>query len=293
MLAVSDFNGGLAVITGAGSGIGRALALALAARGCHLALLDIAKDRAEATAAAVREHGVLVTAHGCDVTDESELVAARTRIEAEHHIDDRTVLVFNNAGIGTNSSFATGDRGAWERTFEVCWNGVYLGSRVLLPLLLRSRRGHLVNVSSINGLWASLGPDRNHSAYSTAKFAVRGFTEGLITEFRRHAPHVRPAVVMPGHIQTDILTNSTQVLGTDVGEKLDALAQYFKATAPTTADEAAAVILDELAAGRWRILVGADAHILDEQLRQSPDTAYEPDFVERLHGLGAMTGLIP
>jgi NAD(P)-dependent dehydrogenase (short-subunit alcohol dehydrogenase family) len=195
--------------------------------------------------------------------------------------------------------------------FGVCWGGVYLGTRTFLPMLLRSAAGHVVNTSSVNGFWACLG-GRAHTAYSAAKFAVKGFTEALIVDFREHAPHLRASVVMPGHVGTSIVFNSMQYVGRDpknlrddqVAEARDrlaaagidvadvsdedvrqlvlAMAESFRDAAPTTAAEAATIILDGVRAGEWRILVGADAHVIDELVRQSPGDAYEPSFFERL-----------
>jgi len=119
-------------------------------------------------------------------------------------------LLFNNAGIGGGGSFVTDDRSEWERTFGIDWGGVYYCTRAFLPMLLRADEGHVVNTSSLNGLWASIGPTIPHTAYSAAKFAIRGFTEALITDFRVNAPHLRGSVVMPGHIGTSIVINSRQ-----------------------------------------------------------------------------------
>jgi NAD(P)-dependent dehydrogenase (short-subunit alcohol dehydrogenase family) len=109
-------------------------------------------------------------------------------------------MLFNNAGIGGGGSFLVDDRAEWERTFGVCWFGVYYCSRAFMPLLVASDEGYIVNTSSVNGFWASLGPNIAHTAYSAAKFAVKGFSEALINDLRVNAPHVKVAVVMPGHI---------------------------------------------------------------------------------------------
>ena len=90
----------------------------------------------------------------------------------------------------------------------MCWGGVYYGTRAFLDLLVAADEGHIVNTSSVNGFWASIGPDRPHTAYSAAKFAVKGFTEALLTDLRVNAPHVKASVVMPGHIGTSIVQNS-------------------------------------------------------------------------------------
>ena len=151
-----------------------------------------------------------VTAHGCDVSNEADVRRFRDEVVAQHDTDHINLL-FNNAGIGGGGSFVTGDRAEWERMFGVCWGGVYNCSRAFVPLLVASDDGYLVNTSSVNGFWACLGPDVAHTAYSTAKFAVKGFSEALLTDFRLNAPHVKVAVVMPGHIGTDIVHNSRRV----------------------------------------------------------------------------------
>ncbi len=149
-------------------------------------------------------------------------------------------------------------REEWERTFNICWGGVYNCTRAFLPMLQKAEEGHIVNTSSVNGFWASIGPKIPHTAYSAAKFAVKGFTEALIADLRINAPHIKCSVVMPGHIGTSIPLE----------------------VAPTSAAEAAKIILDGVKAGRWRILVGEDAHEIDRRVRQSPEHAYDIDFFE-------------
>ena len=151
--------------------------------------------------------GTVVTTHVCDVSDEASQLAFRDAVVAQHQTD-HVNLLFNNAGIGGGGSVITDPREVWERTFNVCWGGVYLGVRTFLPLVIASDEGHIVNTSSVNGFWASIGPDRPHTAYSAAKFAVKGFSEALITDLRVNAPHVKVSVVMPGHIGTSIVENS-------------------------------------------------------------------------------------
>ena len=252
-----------------------------------------------------------------DVSDESAMHAFRDHVTAEHDTD-HVNLVFNNAGIGGGASFIEGDRAEWERTFDVCRKGVYNGCRAFVPLLVASDAGHLVNVSSVNGFWASLGPDRAHTAYSAAKFAVKGFTEALVNDFRLNAPHVGVSVVMPGHIGTSIVLNSAEILGhrpedmtaDDLAETrtmmerrgLDAsgftddqirglittMGEMFRDNAPTSAEQAAGIILDGVREGRWRILVGEDAKILDQLVREAPEDAYEASFSDRQRAAGGV-----
>ncbi|WP_134325055.1 SDR family NAD(P)-dependent oxidoreductase [Cumulibacter soli] len=301
-------NGRIAVVTGAGSGMGRELVRQLAAQGCHVAACDIAERGLTETRELCAEYDVRVTTHLVDVADESQLqnFAAEVR---EQHDTDHIHLLFNNAGIGGGGSIITDSRESWERTFSIDWGGVYLGVRTFLPMLIAADEARIVNTSSVNGFWASLGPTTPHTAYGAAKFAVKGFTEALITDLRVNAPHVSAAVVMPGHIGTAIVSNSRKVAtGVDsdqlspseiadvrgrmsvLGEDIESLsddeiqalvadrARHFEEKAPTTAAEAAGIILDGVRRDKWRILVGEDAVGLDEHVRRDPENAYTPEF---------------
>jgi len=282
---MQNFNDKIAVITGGGDGMGRSLAVQLANEGCHVALCDLGTEATAATKEACEATGtgVLVTTHVCDVSDEAALEGFRDEI-IDQHATDHVHLLFNNAGIGGGGSIVTDERAAWERTFNVCWGGVYLGTRVFLPLLMAADDAHLVNTSSVNGFWASLGPDTSHTSYSAAKFAVKGFSEALVTDLRLTAPHVKVSVVMPGHIGTGIALNSATAHGIEPDAEMIERGTMFRNTAPMTADEAATVILDGVRAENWRILVGMDAHALDMAVRDAPEEAYQPDFIARLAG---------
>lgn len=313
---MKDFAGKIAVVTGGGTGMGRELARQLIAEGCSVAMCDVS-DRNMAETIALCEadgvpQGARITAHLADVSQEDQLVRFRDEL-AKAHDTDRLHLLFNNAGIGGGGSMVNDSREEWERTFNVCWGGVYLGVRTFLPMLLAADEAHIVNTSSVNGFWASLGPGVSHTAYAAAKFAVKGFTEALVTDLRLNAPHVKCSVVMPGHIGTAIVANSRKVLtgrdedglapeelerarariarmGVDASQIPDAAiqamvaeqARRFLEDAPTTAEQAAKIILDGVRADRWRILVGDDAHKMDEMVRAAPEEAYEQSFYDRL-----------
>jgi NAD(P)-dependent dehydrogenase (short-subunit alcohol dehydrogenase family) len=289
---VQDFTDKLAVVTGGGSGIGRALVRRLAEEGCSVAACDIRQsglDETRRLAEAGAAQGVKVTTFVADVTDEAQLGAFRDDTAAQHELD-HIHLLFNNAGIGGGGSFATGSRKEWERTFEVCWGGVYKTARVFLPSLIRAPEGHLVNVSSVNGFWASLGPGTAHTAYSAAKFAVKGFTEALIGDLRLNAPHVGVSVVMPGHIGTSIVANTVEELAPGLeGEARQEVMRRDQAFRDNglPPERAAEIILEGVRAGRWRILVGPDALALDEAVRAAPESAYEPEFNNHLASLRA------
>jgi len=320
-MTVDSFTGKLAVVTGGGSGMGRELVRQLAAQGCSVAACDLNGDAVAAPAATARAAappGIRVTGHECDVSDEAQVLRFRDEL-LEEHGSDHVDLVFSNAGVGGGESFVTSRRDVWERTFAIDWWGVYYCARTFLPLLIASGDGVLVNTSSVNGFWASLGPGMTNSAYSTAKFAVRGFSEGLIEDLRTHAPGVRVAVVMPGHVGTDIVANSIRARGLPELEELtDAQLEEliprevqarligagllpegaaaeelrrmlvranadFRDKAPVSAAQAATIILDGVRSGAWRILVGEDAKKIDAAVRAKPEAAY--DYAELFSAL--------
>lgn len=318
---MKDFSGKVAVVTGGGSGMGRDLALQLSKEGCHVAMCDISSEEMTETKSlceADAPANTKITTHLCDVSEESQVNQFRDEVEENH--GPVINLLFNNAGIGGGGSFLIDDRQDWEKTFGVCWYGVYYGCRAFVPMLVASTEGHIINTSSVNGFWASLGPSVPHTAYSAAKFAVKGFSEALINDLRINAPHVAVSVVMPGHIGTSIAINSGKILGKsapldmdeqevrDLRERLmnnggpmsellmnmsdDQIRQamhdraiQFRDNAPLSAAQAAAIILDGVRANKWRILVGDDAHLLDERVRANPEMAYEPDFEGLIVGL--------
>jgi NAD(P)-dependent dehydrogenase (short-subunit alcohol dehydrogenase family) len=304
---MTSFRGRLAVVTGAGSGMGRELVAALAAEGCSVAACDLDRDSVVETNARVRAgaaDGVRLSAHLCDVADEASVTGFRDEVVGEHetdHID----LLFNNAGIAGGDSFVAGDRVAWERTFGVCWQGVYNCCRAFVPLLVAGDSGYIVNTSCVNGFWATHGSGAPSTAYSAAKFAVKGFSEALIEDLRVHAPHVKVAVVMPGAVSTGIGVNSTRILGggrtgggledlrarmigmglpaesasdDDLPRFVEALGEVAReCECSTSAVDAARIILDGVRSGRWRILVGADAIQIDRAIRADPERAYDPE----------------
>ena len=275
---MDGFAGKLAVVTGGGSGMGRELVRQLAAQGCSVAACDwnaSAVADTVALAQAGAPDGVRVSGHACDVSDEAQVQQFRDELLREHaadHVD----LVFSNAGIGGGASFITSSREEWERTFAVDWWGTYYCARTFLPLLIASGDGVLVNTSSVNGFWASLGPRMPNSAYATAKFAVKGFTEALIEDLRTNAPQVRVVLVMPGHVGTDILANTRRAHGTPEPENMTAarIETAFREKGLTAA-AAATIILDGVRSGAWRILVGEDAKALDAAVRAKPEAAYD------------------
>ena len=309
---MKDFSGKTAIVTGGGTGMGRELVRQLVAEGCNVALCDVSASAMAETVALCQAtglpQGLRLTTHIADVSDEAQVLRFRDAMATQHGVD-HIHLLFNNAGIGGGGSMIADSRAAWERTFNICWGGVYLNTRAFLPMMLKAPEGHIINTSSINGFWGSIGPHTPHTAYAAAKFAVKGFTEALIADLRVNAPHIKCSVVMPGHIGTSIAANSRRIhLGTDsdamsapeiaaVRARLKAQgmnatamtdeaiaafvaerARRFQEDAPMTAAAAATVILDAVKAGQWRILVGDDAHKIDARVRATPEAAYDIDF---------------
>jgi NAD(P)-dependent dehydrogenase (short-subunit alcohol dehydrogenase family) len=320
-MGMDSFTGKLAVVTGGGSGMGRELTRQLAAQGCSVAACDLNPDTMAETVGLVRAEapsGVQVTGHTCDVAYEAQVLRFRDELLAEH-ATDHVDLVFSNAGAGGGESFVESDREVWERIFAIDWWGVYYCARAFLPLLIASGDGVLVNTSSVNGFWAALGPGMPTNAYATAKFAVRGFTEALIEDLRSNAPGVRVALVLPGHVGTNIVRNSFLARGLPAPEHMsdaqveglipsaarevmaragllseqptaEDLRQFlarmnddFRDKAPVSAAQAATIILDGVRAGTWRILVGEDAKMIDGRVRAKPEAAY--DYAELFAGL--------
>lgn len=322
---MKEFRDKIAVVTGGGTGMGRELVKQLAAEGCHVALCDVSAEHMAATEAEATRGapaGCRVTTHLCDVSDESAVLAFRDAVRTAH-ATDHVHLLFNNAGIAGGGSLFTDDRAEWERTFAVDWYGVYYCTRAFLPLLVASAEARIVNTSSVNGFWASLGPGTPHTAYSAAKFAVKGFTEALIGDLRANAPHVKVSLVMPGHVGTSIVMNTAAVLGKPSPKEMTAadlvpvreriaklgipagglsddqlrailqqMGESFRDLAPLSAAGAATIILDGVRNDVWRILVGEDALELDRMVRANPEGAYERAFIDAFRAKGFF-GAIP
>jgi len=309
---MNSFKGSLAVVTGGGSGIGRALVQQLVDAGCHVALCDLSEANMAETVRLCQpaiDKGVKVTAHHCDVSSEAELKSFQQQVARQHnsaHIN----LLFNNAGIAGGQSFVRDDREHWDKVFAICWGGVYFGCRVFMPMLLASDQAHIINVSSVNGMWACLDSNIENSAYSAAKFAVKGFSEGLVVDLRKNAPHINVSVVMPGHVGTSIALNTNKMwlgeaadmnpqklatmrdrwieIDPNAAQLTDEMvrdlalqgAEDFRDNAPTSADQAAQIILTGVREKNWRILVGKDAVLLDQAIRNNPENAYEKGFFQ-------------
>lgn len=248
---MTRIDGRVAVVTGAGSGIGRALGLELARRGCRLALSDVVAERVRATAEQCRRLGADVLETRVDVAD-ADAVAAHA-VEVVDRFG--TVhLVFNNAGVAHTAHAHQQSLEDIRRVIDVNLWGVIHGSQAFLPHLIAGRDGHLVNVSSLFGLIAV----PSQSAYNASKFGVRGYTESLAAELHALRAPVRVSCVHPGGVDTRIVVDAT--VGPD--QDHEALVEEFSRVSRTTPLTAARTILRGVERNQFRILVGPDAHAL-------------------------------
>jgi NADP-dependent 3-hydroxy acid dehydrogenase YdfG len=269
-------NGRTAVITGAGSGIGRAVAQRLSAHGCPVALADQDAAGLEETAAALGGVGETVLTRVLDVRDRQGLMTFAA--EVAEWAPAPLGMVFNNAGVTVVQGVADAAPEDDEWVFDINFGGVVNGVRAFLPLLLRQDAGVIVNTSSVFGLVGF----PHQSAYCASKFAVRGYTDALRQELRDTG--VRAATVHPGGVKTNIVRNAryrADFRGRHADR--DSAAADFELLAKTTPERAAAIIHKGVERGRARILVGPDAYLFDALGRIAPTRYY--DVIERLEAL--------
>jgi NAD(P)-dependent dehydrogenase (short-subunit alcohol dehydrogenase family) len=253
---------GVAVVTGAGSGIGRALARQLAMAGSALAIADIDEAGLQQTAASLSEKGFKVTTHVVDVSDESAMQGFAQDVAARH---GRVTLLINNAGVALLGWFEEISMGDLRWLMGVNFWGVVYGVKYFLPLLKKEQRAHIVNISSVFGIVAPAG----QSAYSASKFAVRGFTEALRHELEGTSVFV--SCVHPGGIRTPIARRARLGANTQPASRDEAVARFDRLT-PTMPDAAAARILQGVERREPRILIGRDARQADILQRLRPGT---------------------
>ena len=264
-----NFNDSVAVVTGAGSGIGRALALELANRGANVALSDINEDGLKKTADMIGDK-VKVRADRLDVTSREAMFAYAKDIQDEF---GKVNLVFNNAGSALNGRFDETGLDDFDWQMNVNFGGVLNGTKAFLPILEEAEWGHITNISSIFGIIAAPG----NSAYNASKFAVRGMTECLRIELKQSGSTVSCSTVNPGGVKTNVVRNARSAKGNTFmgGKTHDEMIENFEALAKTTPEKAAEIILNGTAKNKMRILVGTDAKIIDKIQRLFP-TAYFP-----------------
>ncbi len=254
---MQGFAGKVAVVTGAGSGIGQALAVELGRSGAKVAISDVDLDGLKETEERLRAIGAQVKSERLDVTEREAFLAYADRV-AEHF--GKVNQIYNNAGIAFSGDVEVSQFKDIERVMDVDFWGVVNGTKAFLPHLIASGDGHVVNISSVFGLFSVPG----QSAYNSAKFAVRGFTEALRQEMILAGHPVGVTTVHPGGIKTAIARNASAAEGLD----RDELAKVFdKRLAKTTPERAAQIILDAVRKNRARVLVGPDARVLDALVR--------------------------
>ncbi|MEM7083199.1 MAG: SDR family oxidoreductase [Pseudomonadota bacterium] len=255
-----SFEGCVAVVTGAASGIGEALAIELSRRGAHLALADIDQSELNRVADVVRSPGSRCSVHHVDV-------AHRDQVEqfAQDVLDSHggAQLLINNAGVALADFAATQRYADFERVMNINFWGVVYGTRAFLPLLSDAKAAHIVNISSLFGL----GALPSQSAYNASKFAVRGYTEALKMELADTAIGV--SCVHPGGVKTNIVRNSV-IAEAHVPMNKQRFIEYFDRLAMTTPEQAAQIILKGVSKNKRRILVGRDARFADFIIRLFP-----------------------
>jgi len=254
---MQGFAGKVAVVTGAGSGIGQALAIELARAGAQLAISDVDTEGLAQTEQRLTALGVRVKADRLDVTEREAFLAYAEEVK-EHF--GKVNQIYNNAGIAFSGDVEISPFKDIERVMDVDFWGVVNGTKAFLPYLIESGDGHVINISSLFGLLSMPG----QAAYNAAKFAVRGFTEALNLEMSINKHPVKVTTVHPGGIKTAIARNATVAEGIDQA----AAADFFdRKLASTSAEEAARVILDGVRKNRARVLIGNDARVLDLLVR--------------------------
>jgi NADP-dependent 3-hydroxy acid dehydrogenase YdfG len=250
---MSSFEGQVAVITGAGSGIGRALAVNLAKKGTKLALSDIDTDGLAETVRQAEALGADVKSDRLNVAEREAVLAYADTVVAHF---GKVNQVYNNAGIAYNGNVVKSEFKDIERIIDVDFWGVVNGTKAFLPHVIASGEGHIVNISSVFGLIALPG----QSAYNAAKFAVRGFTEALRQEMLVGKHPVKVTCVHPGGVKTAVARNATVA----DGEDQQTFAEFFdKRLAHLSPETAAKTIINGVAKGHARVVVGWDAKAFD------------------------------
>ncbi|WP_186627740.1 SDR family oxidoreductase [Rhodococcus sp. BP22] len=273
-----SFDNKVAVVTGAGSGIGRALALDLAHRGARLALSDIDGEALTETVVLCEKIGARTVSYQLDVSDRAAMYFHADAVVSEF---GRVNLVVNNAGVALGADVLDMTWDDFEWVMNIDFWGVVNGSKAFLPALIESGDGHLVNVSSVFGLMGIPG----QSAYNSAKFAVRGFTEALRQEMKVARHPVGVSCVHPGGIKTNIVANARGMA--DLGDH-DAVVRRFEQIAVTSPTRAAKVILGGVERNKPRILIGPDARLFD-LIPRVVGPRYQ-DILAPLNRIGRATG---
>jgi short-subunit dehydrogenase len=263
---MTAIRGAAAAVTGAGSGIGRALAIELAARGCDLALADRDEAGVQSVAAEIGRTGTQkVSVHRVDVSEPNQIAEfAQAAIKTHPGLN----ILVNNAGVALLGQFHEIDQAQMDWLMNINFWGVVHSTRAFLPHFATRSEAHIVNISSIFGIIAPPG----NTAYSAAKFAVRGFSESLRHELQMASSPIRLSVVHPGGVLTNIVRNSRAGSLVTDNERRAQTIERFDAIAQTTPKDAALTIIKGIEKNRPRILIGGDARFMDIIQRFRPVT---------------------
>lgn len=261
---MKNLKGAVAVITGAGSGIGRATALELAAHGAHLALADLNQAGLEETRTLVNgDHAQsTVKTYVLDVGDAAAVENLATQVQRDF---GKASLLMNNAGVALHGTFAEVSLADMEWLMRINYWGVIYGCKFFLPLLEREPEAHIVNISSVFGLIAPSG----QTAYGSSKFAVRGFSQALRLELKAAGSNVQVTCVHPGGIRTNVANAARAGAGTDPTATAAAKALFSKVV-ETSPEDAARVIVAGVLANKGRVMIGSDAYRIDMIQRLFP-----------------------
>ena len=253
---MKNLQGRVAAVTGAGSGIGRAVATELARRGSEVALCDIDEAGMAETADRIQATGTRVSAQPVDVADRQAVEEWADKVAADH---GKVNLIVNNAGVALGANVETMSYEDMEWLMGINFWGVVHGTKAFLPHLRAAGEGHIVNISSVFGMMGI----PSQSAYNAAKFAVRGFTEALRIELDSDDGNVSCTTIHPGGIKTNIARNGRFDAGTmsELGQDADKLIEMSERAFMTTPDKAAQVILDAVQADKRRAFIGPDAQL--------------------------------
>lgn len=262
---MKSFNDKVAAITGAGSGMGQTLALNLAAQGCHLSISDLNKEGLAETVRLLQPYDVSVVADIVDVADKETVYQWADKVVADH---GKVNLIFNNAGVALASTIEAMTYEEMDWILNINMWGVIYGTKAFLPHLKASGEGHIINTSSIFGLFAQ----PTQSAYNISKFAVRGFTESLRQELELSGSCVSATCVHPGGIKTNIAaaSRSNPSIQELTGQSHEQSVKKFETAFINSADRAAKIILSAVRKNKRRVLVGPDAKGVDLMIRLLP-----------------------
>lgn len=257
---MKTLNNKVVALTGASSGIGRALAQQLAAQGCQLALADVNEQGLQETVATLPE-STQVTTHIVDVANKEQVYQwADDVVQAHGGVD----VIINNAGVASQGFIEELNYEDFDWVFDIVFYGVLYGTKAFLPYLRQRPEGHVVNISSVNGFF----PFPSNGPYNCAKHAVKALNQTLIQELRGTNIHITS--VHPGGIKTNIVRNSRIVKPLEPALSKEQMAKRFDKIAGTTADKAASIIIGGILKNKQRLLVGKDAYVLDILTRTFP-----------------------